>query len=82
MYQTLLSDASLYKLLLRLDKDLTAQAKAIGCPCGGRLHSARYPRKPRGVPAELDDDYTNRYSFCCANEGCRPTRSRRRFASS
>lgn len=71
MYQTLLSDSRLYKLLLRLDEDLAAQVKAIGCFCGGRLDSARYRRKPRGLPDGLDDDYGRRYSFCCAKEGCR-----------
>ena len=38
---------------------------------GGKLHSARYPRKPRGVPEELQEDYSTRHSFCCARDGCR-----------
>lgn len=71
MYQTLLNDTRLYKLLLRLDKELAAQAKAKGCHCGGKLHSACYPRKPRGVPDGLDDAYAKRHSFCCAAEDCR-----------
>jgi hypothetical protein len=71
LYQTLLSDSTLYKLLLRIDQYLAAEAKARGCWCGGRLHSARYPRKPRGVPADLENDYGSRFSFCCAEEGCR-----------
>lgn len=71
MYQTLLSDSSLYKLLSRIDRYLAAEAKAKGCPCGGKLHRAYYRRKPRGIPAELDDDSGMRHSFCCATEGCR-----------
>ena len=71
MYQTLLSDSTLYRLLFRIDQQLAAEAKARGCWCGGRLHSARYPRKPRGIPADVEDDYEYRFSFCCAEEGCR-----------
>lgn len=72
MYQTLLSDSRLFVLLLRIDRHLAAAAKAGGCRCGGKLHCARYARKPRGIPAELDDDsYRIRDSFCCATEGCR-----------
>ncbi len=71
MYQTLLHDSTLYRLLLRIDQHLAAEARANGCCCGGRLHSARYPRKPRGVPTDLEDDYGYRFSFCCAEEGCR-----------
>src|SRR3989304_4273818 len=39
--------------------------------CGGRLHRAHYPRKPRGGPAELEPGQERRLSFCCAREGCR-----------
>jgi len=35
------------------------------------LHSARYPRKPRGGPEDLGPDYAWRLSFCCAQDGCR-----------
>lgn len=34
------------------------------------LHSAQYPRKPRGGPTKLPG-YEWRHSFCCAVEGCR-----------
>jgi len=73
LYQTLLSDSRLYKLLFKIDQDLAAEAKAKGCHCGGRLDSARYRRKPRGLPAGLEDedDYWKRHSLCCAQEGCR-----------
>ena len=71
MYQTILNNASFYRQLLKFDQDLAEQARQKGCACGGRLHSARYRRKPRGVPEELEEDYSRRWSFCCAEEGCR-----------
>jgi len=68
----LLQDASLYDRLLTIDQALAAEARAAGCRlCGGRLHSARYPRKPRGGPDTLGPGYATRLSFCCAAEGCR-----------
>ncbi len=55
-----------------IDRELAADAQAGGCPtCGGRLHSARYPRKPRGGPEDLGPAYDWRLSFCCDHEGCR-----------
>lgn len=70
MYQTLLADSSLYKFLLKLDEDLAVACRKAGCSCGGLLHSAIYPRKPRGTPPGVKDcDW--RYSFCCARDGCR-----------
>jgi hypothetical protein len=69
--QALLGDTRLFQLLARMDEDLAAKAQAEGCACGGRLHRARYPRKPRGSPAELEEGYAWRHSFCCAREGCR-----------
>ena len=39
----------------------------------GGLHSAVYPRKPRGIPSlqRTLDHYDCRFSFCCATDGCR-----------
>jgi len=59
---------SFYRGLLKLDEDLAEQARQNGCACGGKLHGARYPRKPRGVPEDLQEDYSTRRSFCCAQE--------------
>lgn len=75
MYQTLLTDSSLYKFLLKLDEDIAAQCRKAGCSCGGRLHSAKYPRKPRGNPSAVEDDCNWRHSFCCACDGCRQRRT-------
>ncbi len=49
-----LLDARVLQLLLEADRELAAEARAKGCSCGGKLHSARYRRKPRrGLPWEL-----------------------------
>lgn len=56
LYQTILNDASFYRSLLRFDEDLAEEARQKGWECGGRLHRARYPRKPRGVPEELQEE--------------------------
>ena len=71
MYQTILNDASFYRQLSRFDEDLADAARRKGCGCGGKLHRARYPRKPRGVPREAEEGYCRRWSFCCAEEDCR-----------
>ena len=72
MYHTrLLQDRTFYATLARFDEDLAAEVHARGCPCGGRLHRATYPRKPRGGPADLGPAYDRRHSFCCDRDGCR-----------
>jgi len=71
LYQTILNDASFYRQLVRFDEDLAEQAREKGCRCGGKLHRALYRRKPRGVPKEAEEEYARRWSFCCAEEGCR-----------
>ena len=71
MYQTLLRDSSFFASLLQFDHDLAAQARQAGCPCGGALHSAHYPRKPRGGPQGLGAEHSLRLSLCCCVEGCR-----------
>ena len=71
MCHALLSDSTLYTLLLEFDRDLASKARAAGCPCGGVLHTADYPRKPRGGPVGLPREYCFRLSLCCALDGCR-----------
>jgi len=69
MNRALLNDAKLYDLLLEVDRELADQARAERCPrCGNRLDSARFPRKPRGLPpsVEADPDQKKRLSLCCA----------------
>ena len=71
LYQELLLDRSLLELLGRIDEDEAERTREQGCPCGGVLHSAGYPRKPRGGPPELEAQWSRRASFCCARDGCR-----------
>ena len=71
MYHELLRDASFWAFLFAIDQDLAEAHRKDGCSCGGRLHGANYPRKPRGGPRELPDEYRFRLSFCCDRDGCR-----------
>ena len=72
MYQAVLADAKFHEQLLAFDRDLAASARAARCRlCGGALHSASYDRKPRGCPGGLCQEYAERFSFCCAVDGCR-----------
>jgi hypothetical protein len=71
MYHTLFRDASFWSFLFTVDEDLAATTKQQGCSCGGRLHGADYPRKPRGGCRNLPESYRYRLSFCCNQDGCR-----------
>ena len=65
--QNHLADQQVYQLLEKVDADLTEEARLKGCLlCGGKLHRSDYDRKPRGGP-----QWEVRFSFCCAQEGCR-----------
>jgi hypothetical protein len=70
MYHELPCAASFWPFLFSVDQDLAQTTRKKGCACGGRLHCANYPRKPRGAD-DLPDDYAYRFSFCCACDGCR-----------
>jgi hypothetical protein len=61
----LLQDPKFFRLLLRVDQELAGEVKAVGCSCGGVLHRANYPRKPRACPTEVRADFESRFSFCC-----------------
>jgi hypothetical protein len=70
MYHDLFRDARFWTFLWKVDEDLAKCARHQGCSCGGRLHCANYPRKPRGGE-NLPDSYQYRLSFCCDRDGCR-----------
>ena len=65
MCHTLLQDPNFFRLLLCIDQELAEELKAGGCVCGGVLHRADYPRKPRGCLAEVRGQFESRRSFCC-----------------
>jgi len=71
MYHDLPASASFWSFLLTVDEDLAEDTRKKGCPCGGRLHSANYLRKPRGTAAQLPEPQRRRLSFCCDRDGCR-----------
>jgi hypothetical protein len=72
LYRDLLADATFHQLLLACDVDLAEAARAGRCALyGGALHSACYPRKPRGRPCRLGPEHDRRFSFCCAVDSCR-----------
>ena len=71
MCHAFLTYTSFYQLLTRIDESIAEEVRTRGCGCGGRLHSARYPRKPRALRSALDSSYESRLSFCCSQDGCR-----------
>jgi hypothetical protein len=71
MYHDLPDSASFWSFLLAVDQDLAEETRKKACPCGGHLHSANYPRKPRGTPVQLPEPQRLRLSFCCDRDGCR-----------
>ena len=77
MSHAYLDDARFWRLLYDIDCDQAEEVRAGGCPhCGGVLHSARYPRKPRGTQRSLlGEMYGRRESLCCSREGCRRRRT-------
>jgi hypothetical protein len=70
MYQDWPRGASFWLFLFSVDQDLAQSAREKCCSCGGRLHRADFPRKPRGAE-DLPQDYRYRFSFCCERDGCR-----------
>jgi hypothetical protein len=71
MYHDLPRTASFWSFLLAVDQDLAEETRKKACPCGGHLHSANYPRKPRGTSIHLSEHECLRLSFCCDRDGCR-----------
>lgn len=62
----LLQDPDFLQLLVSIDQEFAAQVRASGCPCGGDLHLAVYPRKPRGLAPADRAGFLSRWSFCCS----------------
>jgi hypothetical protein len=46
MHHDLPRTARLWSFLFAVDRDLAKKTHTNACPCGGRLHSANYLRKP------------------------------------
>lgn len=68
-----------FQLLLQIDTELASQMHATPCACGGVLHRANYPRKPRTCPQEVRHAFESRWSFCCSRCRKRSTSKSVRF---
>jgi len=76
-----LQDPTFFRLLSRIDHEFAAETRAGRCPCcAGPLHVANYPRKPRGCPAAVREEYSRRLSFTCGRCDARSTSPSVRFA--
>jgi hypothetical protein len=72
MRSSVLDDPRLYPFLCTVDGEFAAAVQAAGCPqCGAVLHSARYPRRIRGIALQGQTTHDYRASFCCSRDGCR-----------
>lgn len=68
MYANLVAVASFWSSLTDIDRQLQQQQIARGCPlCGGPLHVANHPRKPRGVPSDVGAAWSRRCNTCCGH---------------
>lgn len=68
MYADLAGEASFWFELCAIDLERQRQTIAKGCPlCGGPLHVADYPRKPRGLQEDAEEALSSRYSTCCGH---------------
>jgi len=55
-----------------LDREIADAAHASHChKCDAKLHWGSFARKPRGVPVGLGPEHLQRFSLCCAADGCR-----------
>jgi len=67
-----IQDSRFYQFLFQIDQEIATEVQLGGCVhCGGTLHVACYPRKPRGIGCALGEFCESRLSFCCASDGCR-----------
>jgi len=64
----------------KIDAQLAAEPRQRRCPgCAGPLHVADFPRKPRGCPASVRQEYSRRPSFTCGRCDARTTPAWVRF---
>lgn len=81
MCHGVLQDLAFFQFLTRIDEEFASATRLGRCPgCSGSLHVADYPRKPRGCPAAVREDYSWRLSFTCGRCDARSTSPSVRFA--
>jgi hypothetical protein len=75
-----LQDPAFFRFLSRIDAELAEDRRQARCPqCAGPLHVADFPRKPRGCPAAVREEYSSRFSFTCGWCEARTTPASVRF---
>lgn len=80
MYAEVLRDPAFFLLLQRIDEEFATERKREGCRhCGAALHVADFPRKPRGCPAAVVEEFSWRFSFTCGRCDQRATSVSVRF---
>jgi hypothetical protein len=80
VYDAVAQDPSFFRFLSQIDAELAADVRGAGCQlCSGRLHIADFPRKPRGCPAAVVEEYSWRLSFTCGRCDSRATPPSVRF---
>lgn len=80
MCHALLQDPAFFRFLQRIDEEFAAETRRGRCRrCAGALHRADYPRKPRGCPAAVMEEYSSRFSFTCGRCEKRATPASVRF---
>ncbi len=80
MCHAVLQDPAFFRLLSRIDAELASETRQRRCPqCAGPLHVADFPRKPRGCPAAVREEYSRRLSFTCGWCDARTTPASVRF---
>lgn len=81
MCHGVLQDPAFFHFLSRIDEEFASATRLGRCPgCGGPLHVADFPRKPRGCPAAVREDYSWRLSFTCGRCDARATSPSVRFS--
>jgi hypothetical protein len=77
----ILRDLAFFRFLIQIDRQFAAETRLRGClGCGGPLHVSDYPRKPRGCPKAVQEQYSERLSFTCGWCDQRATPPSVRFA--
>jgi hypothetical protein len=76
-----LQDLAFFHFLSRIDAEFASATRQKRCPgCAGPLHVADFPRKPRGCPPAVREDYSWRLSFTCGHCDARATSPSVRFS--
>jgi hypothetical protein len=76
----LLHDLAFFRFLSRIDCEFATETRRGRCrKCTGPLHVGDFPRKPRGVPDAVREEYSRRLSFTCGWCDARATPASVRF---